>query len=251
MLVRAGTLQGMEPAAVFPGPDTWPESDDIMMTWGDFTPDIVLAGYRSGLFFMARPDWPTGLVEWWSPLERGVLPLARFKVSRSLRKSNHRYRVTLDQAFSKVLHRCADPSRPGGWMSQGIIDLYVNLHHRGLAHSIETWTRDGQLAGGLFGVAVGGLFVGESMFHDPVIGRDASKVALWHLVEWLRSQPEAQHRIVDVQWATPHLQSLGAITIPRADYLARLPAVVALSHPGGPLSVLDYVGTSRECPKDG
>lgn len=165
----------------------------------------------------------TEVLAWWSPDPRGILPLDRLRVTRSLRSSCNRYRVTIDAAFEEVIDACADPSRPGRWINRAVRDAYVELHRLGWAHSVEAWTPEGALAGGLYGVAIGGLFAGESMFHHQ---RDASKVALVSLVSVLRVNAGA---MLDVQWVTSHLASLGAVEIPRDEYLARLH--VALQQP--------------------
>ena len=162
----------------------------------------------------------TTVLAWWSPDPRGVIPLDALRVTRSLRRSCARYRVTFDVAFEAVIDACADPSRSGRWIDEEVRDAYVGLHRAGWAHSVETWAEDGALAGGLYGVAIGGLFAGESMFHHQ---RDASKVALVSLVDALRGNPDA---MLDVQWLTPHLASLGAVEIPRTEYLARLRVAV-------------------------
>jgi leucyl/phenylalanyl-tRNA--protein transferase len=167
----------------------------------------------------------TEVVAWWSPDPRGVLPIDGLVVSRSLRRSCARYRMTVDAAFEAVIDACADPSRTGRWINRDIRDAYVRLHQLGWAHSIEAWTHDGGLAGGLYGVSIGGLFAGESMFH---VERDASKVALVHLVGLLGGNPDA---LLDVQWVTPHLATLGAVDIPRAEYLRRLQRALRLSLP--------------------
>ena len=164
------------------------------------------------------------LLVWWSPDPRGVLPLDGLRVSRSLRRSYARYEVRVDTAFEAVVDGCADPSRSGRWITPSIRDAYVRLHHLGWAHSVEAWDGDG-LAGGLYGVAVGGLFAGESMFARRT---DASKVALVGLVERLR---EGGASLLDVQWVTPHLASLGAVEVPRAEYLARVAQATRLRLP--------------------
>jgi leucyl/phenylalanyl-tRNA--protein transferase len=166
---------------------------------------------------------PTTVLAWWSPDPRGIIPLDGLRVTRSLRRSCARYRVTFDVAFEAVIDACADRSRPGRWIDDQIREAYVGLHRSGWAHSVEAWSQDGALAGGLYGVAIGGLFAGESMFHHQ---RDASKVALVALVEELRGNEKA---MLDVQWLTPHLATLGGVEIPRSEYLARLP--VALRQP--------------------
>lgn len=180
--------------------------------------DMMLRGYRAGAFPMAQ--YP-GFYSWWSPQPRGVLPLDALRVSRSLRKSTGRLHITFDEDFEAVLRHCADPARPGGWIDDGLRRAYLELADRGLAHSVEARDGSGALVGGLFGVSVGGLFTGESMFH---LVRDASKAALVALVEVLgRAGGEV---LLDVQWLTDHLASLGAVEISREDYLRRLPALV-------------------------
>jgi leucyl/phenylalanyl-tRNA--protein transferase len=144
-----------------------------------------------------------------------VLALDGLRVTRSLRQSMRRYQVRVDTAFDQVVHACADPNRSGRWITPEIAEAYGRLHQLGWAHSVETW-HDGELVGGLYGVAIGGLFAGESMFHRAT---DASKVALVHLVDRLRAGGAT---LLDVQWATPHLHSLGVEEIPRTEYLARL-----------------------------
>jgi len=155
------------------------------------------------------------LLVWWSPDPRGVLPLDALRVGRSLRRSCARFEVRVDTAFGDVVDGCADPGRAGRWITPSIRDAYVGLHRLGWAHSVEAWDGDG-LAGGLYGVAIGGLFAGESMFHRRT---DASKVALVGLVERLRGGGAS---VLDVQWVTPHLASLGAVEVPRAEYLRRV-----------------------------
>jgi leucyl/phenylalanyl-tRNA--protein transferase len=152
---------------------------------------------------------------WWSPEPRGVLPLDDLAISRSLRRSVRRYETRVDTAFDEVVDRCASIPRPHGWITRDIVDAYVDLHRLGLAHSVETW-EGSTLVGGLYGVSLGGLFAGESMFHER---DDASKVALVRVVEELSTRDGA---LLDVQWTTPHLRSLGAVDVTRAEYLQRL-----------------------------
>jgi leucyl/phenylalanyl-tRNA--protein transferase len=186
----------------------------------DLEPGTVLAAYRAGLFPMhVQKD----LLAWWSPDPRGVIPLDGLKVSRSLRRSRRRFRVTVDTAFHEVTGACAEQRRPHGWIGEDIRLAYGRLHRLGWAHSVEVWADDGTLAGGLYGVGVDGLFAGESMFHRRT---DASKVALVHLVGRLR---EGGATLLDVQWSTPHLASLGAVEIPRPTYLDRLRAALAVT----------------------
>jgi leucyl/phenylalanyl-tRNA--protein transferase len=163
---------------------------------------------------------------WWSPDPRGVLPLAGLRVTRSMRQSAHRFEVRVDTAFTEVVIGCADPARQGGWIDDDIVTAYAELHRLGWAHSVETW-RDDELVGGLYGLAIGGLFAGESMFSRA---RDASKVALTALVDLLTDE-HAEERLLDTQWQTPHLATLGVVEIPRAAYLSRLERALALPLP--------------------
>src|SRR5215216_6118544 len=171
-----------------------------------------------------------GLMGWYSPLARGVIPLDALRVSRSLRKMQSRYEIRVDSHLDAVLDGCADPRRAGGWIDDRIRGVYRELHRAGWAHSVEAWTLDGALAGGLYGVSIGGLFAGESMFHRPDIGRDASKVTLVALVDYLRAAG-GDDRLLDVQWQTPHLASLGAIEVSRREYLTRLNRALDLPAP--------------------
>ena len=161
-------------------------------------------------------------MHWWSPARRGVLPLDGMRVSRSLRQSCKHFEIRVDSAFDEVVAGCADPERPDGWIDDRISAAYTRLHRLGWAHSVEAW-QDGALAGGLYGVAIGGLFAGESMFNRV---RDASKVALVALVDILHDEHVAE-RLLDVQWATPHLASLGVVEVTRREYLARLDVAAA------------------------
>ena len=190
----------------------WPDSD-LVGLGADLAPGTMLAAYRSGIF----PMQVEGSLGWWSPVERGVLPLSGLEVSRSLRKSCRQFEVRVDTACAEVIAACGDPDRDGAWIDDAIVEGYLELHRLGWLHSVETW-RDGELVGGLFGVAINGFFAGESMFHRA---RDASKVALVALVDIL-SDEHADQRLLDTQWQTPHLASLGVVEIPRAEYLARL-----------------------------
>ncbi len=194
----------------------------------DLEPGTILHAYRSGLFPM--PLGKNGPLGWWSPDPRGILPLDGLLVSRSLRRSCTRYRCTIDVAFERVIETCADPNREGSWISPDIISAYCELHRLGWAHSVEVWSggarddaeQDGELVGGLYGLSIGGLFAGESMFH---LATDASKVALVHLVQVLRNGGAI---LLDVQWQTDHLATLGVVEIPQAAYLRRLRTAIAL-----------------------
>jgi leucyl/phenylalanyl-tRNA--protein transferase len=198
----------------------------IVGVGADLQPGTVLAAYRQALFPM--PLHRGGPMGWWSPDPRAVLPLDGLRVSRSLRRSCARHEVRVDTSFTAVIDACADRRRKHGWISPEIRAAYVRLHELGWAHSVEAWSlEDGTLAGGLYGIAIGGLFAGESMFHHA---RDASKVALVGLVERLRADG-APARLLDVQWHTEHLGSLGAIEVPRTRYLELLAAALELPLP--------------------
>ena len=209
----------------FPDPSRWDEDDDLVGAGADLEPGTVLAAYRRGLFPMpsGRDGDP---MFWWSPVRRGVLPVHGLRVPRSLRRSMRDYEIRVDTAIDEVVDACADPRRAGGWIDPSIRAAYLHLHELGWVHSVEAW-REGRLAGGLYGVAVGGLFAGESMFHRE---RDASKVALAGLLRLLDDE-HAEERLVDTQWVTPHLASLGVTEVPRTAYLARLAAALELPTP--------------------
>lgn len=217
---------------IFGSPRSWPAQDLVAFS-GEFDEALVLAAYAEGVFPMPLHSSGFGGMGWWSPMRRGLLPLDALRVPRSLRKSARRYTTTVDRAFARVLERCADPSRPDGWIDDDIREVYTALHRAGHAHSVEAWDPQGRLVGGLYGVSLGGLFAGESMFHDPVHGRDASKVALVALVQLLADE-HAGERIVDVQWSTDHLASLGVVEVDRDEYLALLPEVLAVPEPRWP-----------------
>jgi leucyl/phenylalanyl-tRNA--protein transferase len=193
------------------------DRDGLVAVGADLEPGTLLAAYRSGLFPM-----PFGRrrVGWWSPDPRGILPLDALRMTRSLRRSCATFEIRFDTSFETVMRRCGDPRRPHGWITEDFVRAYVRLHDLGWVHSVETW-RDGELVGGLYGVRVGGLFAGESMFHAAT---DASKVALVALVDWLR---DTGATLLDVQWCTEHLASLGAIAVPREEYLRQLGVATA------------------------
>lgn len=202
-------------------PDPATADGDVVAVGGDLAPGTILHAYRKGMFPMNLPD---GHLGWWSPVDRTIIPLRGLKVSRSLRQSTRRYLVSVDEDFGAVIDRCAEADRPNGWITPEFIEAYTELHRLGWAHSIEVWDIEGHLVGGLYGVSIGGLFAGESMFH---LARDASKVALVHLVVVMN---QGGH-LLDVQWQTPHLESLGAVVIGRAEYMRRLPPALAVASP--------------------
>ncbi len=235
------------PASPWAFPAVDPRAGDLVAVGADLTAGTILAAYRRGLFPMggdlpplARPRRGSGSgqgpgqgshpasppMAWWSPDPRGVLPLRGLRVTRSMRQSARHFEIRVDTAFSDVLAGCADPGRAGGWIDGPMAAAYTALHHLGWAHSVEAW-RDGELVGGLYGVAIGGLFAGESMFSRV---RDASKVALMGLVDLL-DDTHAETRLLDTQWQTPHLATLGVVEIPRSEYLHRLRAALRLPLP--------------------
>jgi leucyl/phenylalanyl-tRNA--protein transferase len=215
---------GSEPAPVpacrwrFPDPDTADE-DGLVAVGADLAPGTLLAAYQAGIF-----PWSDGPITWWSPDPRAIFPLDGLHVSRSLERTIRRgtFRITFDTAFRDVMAGCAEP-RPGReetWISPAFVEAYARLHDLGWAHSAECWYGD-RLAGGIYGVAMGAWFGGESMFAAE---RDASKVALAALIARLAGRGCV---LFDAQVMNPHLASLGAVDIPRADYLARLRDAVA------------------------
>lgn len=184
------------------------------------TPELIEIAYRQGIFPMADPD--TGEIWWFQPGRRAIIPLDGFHVSRSLAKTIRRgvFEVRINTDFEGVMRGCADREE-GTWISEEFVRVYSELHRQGKAHSVETW-RDGRLVGGTYGVALGGAFMAESMFHYET---DASKVALAALVSRLR---ERGYILLDVQYMTPHLRSLGAVEIGRPHYLRRLQTALLL-----------------------
>ncbi len=200
-------------------PPSGADADGIVGIGADLEPGTVLGAYRTGLFPMRVASG--GPLAWWSPDPRGVLPLDGFHVSRTLRRSAGRFSVTIDTAFRAVMMACADPVRPHGWIDASFVDGYCLLHDLGWAHSVEVWSDLGELVGGVYGIAIGGLFAGESMFHRTT---DASKVALMTLVERLSAGGGV---LFDVQWTTDHLVSLGAVDLAREHYLSRLADALA------------------------
>ncbi len=209
-------MQGDEattPTWLFP-PAATANEHGIIGLGADLEPATLLDAYSQGIFPM--PLELDGPVAWWSPDPRAIIELDELVVSRSLRRSVRRYETTIDRAFEEVIRECANPRRPNGWIDERLISAYCQLHQLGMAHSIETW-HEGALVGGLYGVSLGGFFAGESMFHYLP---DASKVALVRLVKSLASA--GSPRLLDVQFLTPHLASLGAREISRDDYLDRL-----------------------------
>jgi leucyl/phenylalanyl-tRNA--protein transferase len=201
----------------FPPPEQWPDQD-VIAAGADLEPATLLAAYRRGIFPMPLdiPERPEPLLAWWSPELRGILPLDKLRLTRSLRQSAKRFEIRVDTCFGDVIRECANPVRPSAWITPEFIGAYTRLHELGWAHSIEAFDRQGGLAGGLYGVRINGLFAGESMFH---LQRDASKAALAALVDLMRA---AGMTLLDVQWQSEHLKSLGVVEVPRARYLELL-----------------------------
>lgn len=211
---------------VEPPPTMWDLPDpeaagdgEVAAIGADLEPGTLLDAYRRGLFPM-RVGHRRSL-GWWSPEPRGIIPLDGLHVSRSLRRSRARFEIRTDTSFEAVMRGCADPRRAHGWIDEEFVTAYVRLHELGWAHCIETW-QDGALVGGLYGLAIGGFFAGESMFHRVT---DASKVAVAATVEHLVARG---FTLFDVQWVTPHLASLGAVEVSRADYGRLLADAIAL-----------------------
>jgi leucyl/phenylalanyl-tRNA--protein transferase len=201
------------------------DEQGLVCVGGDLRPGTLLAAYRSGLFPMPLGGHPP--IGWWSPDPRAVIPLDGLRVSRSLRRSLRRFEVRVDTSCRDVIDGCADPRRPYGWITGDVRSAYLRMHEMGWVHSVEAWSLDdGTLAGGLYGMSVGGLFAGESMFHRQT---DASKAALVGLVELLSEVGTGY--LLDVQWMTPHLETLGAVAIPRHRYLELLHRATALPSP--------------------
>lgn len=201
----------------FPNP-AGASSDGLVAVGGDLSPERLRRAYASGIF-----PWTVRPITWWSPDPRGVFEFGALHVSRSLRRTLRRrpYEVTRDRAFREVIEGCATVRRPGGWITREFVEAYDRLHRLGLAHSVECWS-GGTLVGGIYGVSVGGLFAGESMFHRA---DDASKVAVVALHDHL---VERGYALFDIQMVTETTAALGAVEIPRAEYLRRLAVAVQM-----------------------
>ena len=208
----------LKPNTAFPDPDL-ADAEGLVAIGGDFSSNRLLAAYRKGIF-----TWTADPITWWSPDPRAIFELDRFHIPQSLARviRQGKFEVTINRSFQAVMEGCAAPSpgRGGAWITEEFIEAYTRLHRQGHAHSVECRLR-GELVGGIYGVSIGGLFAGESMFHRV---NDASKVALHRLVEHLRQRGFA---LFDIQMITPATKPLGAIEIPRHEYLQRLSAAVA------------------------
>lgn len=205
------------------------DADDFVVGGGDLEPATVIEAYRHGFFPMGMGEGGGPPMGWWSPNPRGVLFAGDHHVSRSLRRARSRFEVTVDSAFDEVVAGCADPGRDGAWITPVIAAAYARLHELGWAHSVEVWNAAGDLVGGLYGIAIGGFFAGESMFHRET---DASKVALWATADIVFGDRD-EERLFDVQWQTPHLASQGVRQVSRTEYLDRLAHAVRAEAPVG------------------
>ena len=208
----------------FPPSTKWPRND-VVGRGADLSPETLIHAYRHGVFPLVSgyefdDQQATDLI-WWSPQQRAVIPIDQLIVTRSMRRSARKFEVRIDTCFEMVIRSCASPNRDHGWITTEFIEAYVKLHELGYAHSFEVFNESGLLAGGLYGVRLGGLFAGESMFH---LLRDASKVALMALVAKMK---QSEMKMLDVQWMTPHLQSLGAVAVQREQYLQQLAVAVS------------------------
>jgi len=208
----------------FPDP-VFANAEGLVAVGGNLSLPRLLAAYRQGIF-----PWTVAPVTWWSPDPRAVFELDRFHVPRSLAKLLRKgvFEITVDRAFREVMEGCAAPApgRRETWITAEFIAAYTRLHRHGHAHSLECW-QGGRLVGGIYGVAIGGFFAGESMFHRV---SNASKMALVHLVQHLRARRFA---VFDIQMVTPVTRQLGAVEIPRSDYLRRLAEAVKLDRSFG------------------
>ncbi len=231
----AGRGPTASPGPQEPPPSPWrltvegtAPGEDLVGVGADLAPGTILEAYRSGMFPMGLGERGGPPLGWWSPDPRGVLLPGALHVSRSLRRSMRGFEITYDTAFADVVLACADPTRPGAWITPAVATAYIELHELGWAHSVEVWS-EGRLAGGLYGLAVGRLFAAESKFHHVT---DASKAAVVGLVAAMDEDgPGGPPWVVDVQWRTPHLATLGVREVPRTTYLRLLRDAVAAQLP--------------------
>ena len=208
----------IDPPSLFFPPAEEVDAEGLVGFGGELSPEWLLDAYRHGIFPWPITEFETP-VAWWSPDPRAILPLDEFHVPRRLQRTcrSGRFEVSFDRNFAGVIAGCAKgPGREDGtWITPDVLKAYTRLHELGHAHSVEVW-HEHRLAGGVYGVAAGGLFAAESMFRRV---RDASKVALVHLVDHLRRRG---YTLLDIQQLTPHTRQFGAVEIPRVEYLARL-----------------------------
>ncbi len=230
-----GGMSELHPCATFfpPVETALSEPNGLLAMGGDLSVECLLDAYRHGIFPWFNPGEP---ILWWSPDPRMVLEPHDIRITRSLAKRirNGGFEVRLDTVFTDVMRACAAPraDAAGTWISQAMLAAYTRMHAAGYAHSVETW-RDGELVGGLYGVAIGRMFYGESMFSRMP---DASKVALVRLAQQLQ---QWEFGLIDCQMETPHLASMGARTLPRSHFTTRLAELVNLPHRAGPWTFSD------------
>ena len=199
----------------------WPKLTKFGST-GD--PEVLLTAYRTGLFPMPYEiDGQESAIGWWSPEPRAVFYPDEIHISNSMKSAMNKFKVTVDVDFEAVIRACGNPERESGWINEDVVSAFTSLHISGVAHSIEVWDLDGKLAGGLYGLELGGLFAGESMFHSTT---NASKVALIHLAGLLN---DGLGRVIDTQWMTDHLKSMGAKPINRREYCQKLPKLLEIA----------------------
>lgn len=201
----------------FPSPDLWPDDDDVVAVGADLATDTLLYAYAHGMF----PMFHKRDLLWWSPVDRGVIPMDGLRITRSVRQSAKKFTCTVNTVFTDVMKKCSTVhDEEHNWINKNFIDAYTELHQEGHAHSVEVWNTAGELVGGLYGVRINKFFAGESMFHTET---DASKVALMHLVQLMTLDGM---ELLDTQWRTDHLESLGCIAIPREEYLQLLASAI-------------------------
>lgn len=201
----------------------WPKMIESGSNWDT---EVLIYAYKNGIFPMPLDAIEAPhVISWWSPNPRGVIEPAKIKISKSLQKSIQKFKFTINQDFELVMRYCADEKRSSRWITEEVIQAYLKLHKLGIAHSVEVRDKTGALIGGLYGVEVGGLFAGESMFH---LQPDTSKAALVKLGQILLAAPDAEKRLIDCQWLTSHLETLGAVEITRSQYLDKLPGLVSI-----------------------
>lgn len=199
-----------------PDPLETDPGEDLVAVGADLEPGTLLAAYRAGMFPMpVDPRRRRSKIAWFSPDPRGIIPLDGLHVSRSLRRSLPRFEIRVNTRFTDVVRACANPDRPGRWITDAIVEAYSTLFDLGWGHSVEVYEH-GDLVGGLYGLRIERFFAGEAMFHTAT---DASKASLVATVDFLN---ETGAELFDVQWVTDHLATLGAVPIPRAEYLTRL-----------------------------
>jgi leucyl/phenylalanyl-tRNA--protein transferase len=199
----------------------WPKLTNFGSTWHS---EVLITAYEHGLFPMPYEiDGQDSAIGWWSPAERAIFYPGQINISTSLKRSMKKFSITMNRDFRAVISACADPRREGSWINHDVIEAFCKLHEQGLAHSIEVRDSKDKLVGGLYGIELGGVFAGESMFHFET---DASKAALVYLA---KSLDDGSGRIIDTQWMTDHLSSLGAKAISRAEYCANLPTLLGLA----------------------